>query len=194
MQLPEQIETERLILKHPTKPTFKLAEELYKVVDESRETLRKWLPWVDDTNSKEDEFANYLLPSKEKWENGIGFNYLIYQKETDKFLGIITLFNVEEKLQSGEIGYWISDSAAGNGYMQESVYALENTAFKNGINRIVIKNDTLNIRSANVAKRCGYTLEGIMRQDTWNRYRECLNDTNIWSKLKSDWKKDKKRD
>ena len=61
MQLPEQIESERIILKHPINPTFELAETLYKIVDESRETLRKWLPWVDKTNSPEDEFAVFFI-------------------------------------------------------------------------------------------------------------------------------------
>ncbi len=190
MKLPEQIEAQRIILKHYTKPTFKLAEDLFKIVDESRETLCEWLPWVDSTNSKEDEFANYLLPSQEKWENGVGFNYIIYKKETKKILGVVTLFNIKEKLQSGEIGYWLSDSATGFGFMQEAVRALEKIAFENGINRIVIKNDTLNFRSINVAKRCGYILEGVLRQNSWNEHKGCLYDTNIWSKLKSDWEKE----
>ena len=186
MQLPEQIETQRIILQHPAKPTFKLAKELYKVVDESRDTLSQWLPWVDETNSAEDEFTNYLVRCHERWEEGDGFNYLIYAKGTTLILGTISLFNVKEKFQSGEIGYWLSDSATGYGYMQEAVRALEKAAFDAGINRIVIKNDALNVRSANVAKCCDYILEGVLRQNSWNEHKKCLYDTNIWAKLKSD--------
>ena len=186
MQLPEQIETPRIILKHPTKPTFQLAEELYEVVDKSRETLCRWLAWVNETNSPEDEFTQYLVRCQKRWEKGLGFNYLIYHKETNKILGTICLFNVEEKIQSGEIGFWLSDTATGYGYMHEAVCALEKVAFENGFNRIVIKNEILNTRSANVAKRCGYILEGILRQDFWNEHEKCLSDINVWSKLKSD--------
>ena len=190
MQLPEQIESERIILKHPINPTFELAKTLYKIVDESRTTLRKWLPWVDKTNSPEDEFTGFFIGIYQKhWKEGSGVTYLIYQKETNQILGIVDLFHINEKNQSAEIGFWLSDSATGHGYMQEAVRALEKVAFELGINRIVIKNDTLNLRSAHVAKRCGYILEGIMRQDAWDDFHHCLRDTNIWSKLKSEWKK-----
>ena len=193
MQLPEQINSERIILKHPMKPTFKLAEELYKIVNESRATLREWLPWVDKTNSVEDEFTHYLVELNQKhWEEGRGFSYLIYQKETNQILGIVDLCHVEEKHQSAEIGYWLSDAATGHGYMQEAVHALEKTAFELGLNRIIIRNDTLNLRSAHVAERCGYVLEGVMRQDFWDDFHQRLRDTNIWSKLKSDWEKEQK--
>lgn len=193
MQLPEQIESERIILKHPIKPTFKLAEELYAIVDKSRNTLREWLPWVDKTNSVEDEFTGFLVGSCQKnWEEGCGFAYILYQKETNQPLGVVDLIHVHEKNQSAEIGFWLSDDAVGHGYMQEAVRALESEAFKNGINRIIIRNDTLNVRSAHVAERCGYVLEGVMRQDIWDDYHQHLRDTNIWSKLKSEWEKEQK--
>ena len=75
--------------------------------------------------------------------------------------------------------------------MQEAVRALETEAFQAGINRIIIRNDTQNLRSARVAKKAGYTLEGIMRQDAWDDYHKRLRDTNIWAKLKSDWEKER---
>lgn len=193
MQLPEQIESERIILKHPLKPTFKLAEELYAIVDKSRNTLREWLPWVDKTNSVEDEFTGFLVGSCQKnWEEGCGFAYILYQKETNQILGIVDLFQINEKNQSAEIGFWLSDSATGHGYMQEAVLALESEGFKAGLNRIIIRNDTLNMRSAHVAERCGYVLEGVMRQDIWDDYHQHLRDTNIWSKLKSEWEEEQK--
>jgi len=193
MQLPEQIESERIILKHPLKPTFKLAEELYAIVDKSRNTLREWLPWVDKTNSREDEFSGYFIGTYQKyWDEGSGSDYLIYQKETNQILGIVALCHIEEKHQSAAIGYWLSDDATGHGYMQEAVHALEKVAFQMGINRIIIKNDTHNLRSAHVAERCGYVLEGVMRQDIWDDYHQHLRDTNIWSKLKSEWEKEQK--
>ena len=73
--------------------------------------------------------------------------------------------------------------------MKEAVLALETEAFKAGINRIVIKNDTQNSRSMRVAEQCGYVLEGVMRQDAWDEYHQRLRDTNVWAKLKADWEK-----
>lgn len=193
MQLPKQIESERIVLKHPVKPTFKLAEELYAIIDKSRNTLREWFPWPDKTNSPEDEFSYYLMGFYQKrWDEGTAFGYIIFDKKTKRILGNINLCSVDEKNKSAEIGFWLSDKATGHGYMQEAVHALESVAFATGINRIVIKNDTDNIRSVHVAKRCGYVLEGVMRKDAWDEFHGRFRNTNVWSKLKSDWEKETK--
>ena len=182
-----QIESERIILKHPTKPTFQLAEEFYAIVDQSRKNLDEWLGWVHKTNSAEDEFLNFFINwSQKRWEEGTGFVYLIYQKESNEILGTVDLCHVDDKSQSGQLEYWLSDKAVGHGYMQEAIRALEDKAFQAGINRIMIMNDPQNVRSVHVAQKCGYTLEGVMRQNVWDGYHKRLADTNIWAKLKSD--------
>ena len=72
--------------------------------------------------------------------------------------------------------------------MQEAVKSLEKTAFEAGLNRIIIRNDTNNTRSVNVAKSCGYHLDGVMRQDKWSDIFQKFVDSNVFSKLKSDIK------
>lgn len=187
MEMPEKIVTERLILERPYPATFELAEEIFALVEISRQTLRLWLPWVDETNSAEDEFCNYLCSyCVNNWKNKSGFPYIIRLKETNGLIGGIDLMQVNDRTKSGEIGYWLSDSAVGFGYMQEAVHAVENKGFTLGLNRIVIKNDTQNTRSVNVALRCGYHLDGVMRQDRWNHVLQKLVDTNVFSKLKSE--------
>ena len=191
MKLPEQIEAKRIILTGLNNPSFEIAKQIYAVVDKSRNRLREWLPWVDRTNSAEDEYTNFLVEwCKAHWEAEEGFAYLIISKETKQILGCVDIFNISQKNISGEIGYWLSDDAEGNGYMKEAVCALENESFNAGINRIVIKNDTKNLRSVHVTEQCGYVLEGVMRQNAWDEYHQRLYDTNIWAKLKSDWKKE----
>ena len=145
------------------------------------------MPWVDKTLSAEDEFSNYLASySLNSWKNKSGFPYLIRLKETKELIGCIDLMAIDEQSKSGEIGYCLFDSAVGFGYMQETVKCLEKTAFEAGLNRIVIKNDTNNTRSVNVAKHCGYHLDGVMRQDKWNDITQKFRDTNVFSKLKSE--------
>ena len=189
MKLPEKIEAKRIILKRPI-PTFDLARVLYEIVDKSRETLREWQPWVDETHSPEDEYTHYLVEwCQSNWETEKGFAYLIEQKETGKIIGCIDIFHVSKENKSGELGYWLSNDAVGYGYMQEAVKALEKEAFEAGFNRIWLGNDTQNLRSVHVAERCDYRLEGVIRQEAWDEYHQRFRDTNMWSKLKEDWKK-----
>ena len=191
-KMPAKIESERIILTRPYPPTFKLAEEIFKKIDLSRNTLRDWLPWVDGTKRPEDNFTSWVVRQAKKWQEGKGFAYLIRNKETKAILGAIDLMSCDETHKSGEIGYWMSNDAVGHGYMSEAVRALENVAFQHGFNRIIIQNDTENIRSINVPKRCGYHLDGVMRQEKWDERWHSFRDTNIWSKLKSDWDAEQK--
>lgn len=82
----------------------------------------------------------------------------------------------------GEIGYWLSNTAEGQGYMTETVKALDNEAFKAGLESIFIKNDLQNLRSCHVAERCGYAFEKIVHKDTWNKFHQCFHNTVIWRK------------
>ena len=192
MDLPIKIETKRLVLKGLNEPSFELAKNIYRVVDSTRDSLREWLPWVDKTHTPEDEYTHYLVEWCQKhWDNKEGFAYIIIDKETDGLIGCVDIFNISEKNKSAEIGYWLAQSATGKGYMKEAVLALEKEAFQQDINRIVIRNDTRNLPSAHVAKRCGYVLEGVMRQNRWSEFHQGLYDTNIWAKIKSDWMRQK---
>ena len=187
-KMPQKITSERIVLVRPYPPTFKLAEEVFEKVELSRETLQKWLPWVPGTKTPEDEYTHWLVNwAQQHWNEGHGFAYLIRDKKTKAVLGAIDLMQVDEVNKSAEIGYWLSNDAVGHGYMTEAVRALESVAFKLGLNRIMIGNDTENTRSVNVPKHCGYHLDGVLRQDKWSEALQSFRDSNVWSKLKSEW-------
>ena len=188
MAFPEQIVTERLILKRPAPATFDLATKLYEVADKSRETLREWLPWPDKTHSPEDEYTHYLIEWCQKhWEEESGFAFIITLKESEEIIGCVDCCHISPKDKCGEIGYWLSKCHVGKGYMQESVQALQAAAFEWGLNRIYIRNDTLNSRSVHIPERLGYHLDGVMRQDCWDEVHQRFRNTNFWSLLKSEW-------
>ena len=192
IKLPTHIESDRITLDIPLEPTFELAEEIYAEVDFSRQDLLKFLPWPKSTNRAEDYFLYLANYCEQGYKDGVKFSYIIRSKETGKFLGIVDLIHIDNIHKSTEIGYWLSSHATGHGYMTEAVRALEKAAFENGVVRIVIRNATTNIPSANVAKNAGYVLEGVMRQSHIAVDSDELLDTNLWSKLKSDWEKEQK--
>ena len=194
LKMPEKIASERIILLRPFPPTFELAKEIFEKVELSRKTLRDWLPWVDGTKSPEAEYTNWLINwAQQNWNEGKGFAYLIRHKKTKAVLGAIDLMDYNEKHKSAEIGYWLSDDASGCGYMTEAIHALENVAFKKGLNRIMIGSDVQNERSMNVIKRCGYHLEGVLRSNMWDDRWQSFRDTLIGSKLKSEWLAEQKK-
>ena len=65
-----------------------------------------------------------------------------------------------------EIGYWCRRGETGKGYVSEGVAALAELALgRLGGARVEIRCDDLNLRSAAVAERCGFALEGILAND-----------------------------
>lgn len=65
-----------------------------------------------------------------------------------------------------EIGYWLRTSAWGRGYVSEAVQVLSRFAFEMlGANRVEIRCDPRNTRSAAVPTRLGFVQEALLRND-----------------------------
>ena len=192
-KMPRKIKTDRIILDGAYPPTFALATEIFEKALPSYNTLRQWLPWPDKIKRPEDEYKWLINSAQKHWEEGSGFAYVIRDKATKNFCGVIDIFRYDDKNKSAEIEYWLIDEAVGHGYITDAVYVIEKRAFETGVNRLQIRNDTRNVRSASVAKRCNYHLDGIIRAVAWADYFQDFRDENIWSKLKSEWDIEQKK-
>lgn len=182
---PRQILHGKRIVLVKAEKSFEMAKLHIAEVQDSLPELSPWLGWATPEYKIEDSYE-YLLGCNQKWEEGANFTYVITTEDIP-FMGTISVFNIKEKDKCVEIGYWISTKYAGNGYMQEAVSLIEKEFFGLGLNRLVIHTDVLNIKSANVAKKCGYILDGIQRQNNWVVAEERYRDTNTFSKLKSEY-------
>ncbi len=180
----ETIKGQRITLQKAVK-SFEMAKAHNQEVKKSLPELSPWLGWATEDYKIEDSYE-YLQGCVQEWEKGNEFNYMILD-ENKNFMGMISALNVKEKDRNLEIGYWISTTHAGNGYMQEAVKLLEKEFFGLGINRIVIHTDVLNKKSANVPQKLGYVLEGIQRQSLWNKKEQRFRDINTFSKLSNEY-------
>ncbi len=181
-----QLKGRRLILKR-TKPNLKIAEVMFKVIDENRNHLEPWFPWPKLTLKVEDSLK-YLFDKEEETKKGKKVEYGLFVN--NEYIGNISIFNIDEKNKSAEIGYWLSSSHTRNGFMTEAVKMLEKEAFEKwGLNRIQIKCDEKNKASFGVAKKCGYKYEGKLREDSFSEHFNGFRNTLIFSKLKSEYQK-----
>ena len=62
-----------------------------------------------------------------------------------------------------EIGYWLVREARGNGYAAETAHALADWALGLGAPRVHLVADVRNTASQAVARRAGFTQEGVLR-------------------------------
>lgn len=183
------IKTERLSLR-PLTPSFKLATELYNLIDRNREHFR-WIPLVN-IKSPEEEY-NWLLSVPQKWKDSKEAHYGIYLHGTNKLIGLVGVPALSWAHERAEIGYWLDAQYTGNGYVTEAAAAVQDMLFTLGINRIYIRANIKNKASWSVAKRLGFIKEGIHRQELWNAYTNEYEDIVCYAKLRSEWKTPRKK-
>ncbi|WIG57676.1 MAG: Acetyltransferase, GNAT family [Ktedonobacterales bacterium] len=141
------------------------AVDHYAAIDESREHCRPWLPWPDYYHSIEDS-RDYIARCRARWIVREDLSVGIFDVENGRFLGGSGLHPRNWDARIFEIGYWLRSSAEGHGYMSETVKLLTDYAFADlHANRVYIRCDARNTRSAAVAQRLGFVREALLRND-----------------------------
>lgn len=155
------------------------AEEAFAEIDQNRERLRDWLPWVDATRSPEDvrTFIERCAGS-----DGRQRSFGIY---VDGVLaGNIGLTLDEDN--AGEIGFWIAGAFEGRGLVTEAARALMRFGFERGLRRMQLTAAVENERSRSVAERLGMKQEGVLRKAGRIREDRYL-DLVMYSMLREEW-------
>ena len=181
IDFPNKIETKRLILR-AARPGDGAAVHL--AVQESQDFLKDWMPWAVNIPDAE---------GYEKWarENHISFTsrtnltMIMIAKESGKIVGGTGFHNLDWDVPSFEIGYWVHSSYTGRGYVTEAVEALTDFAF-NELNaeRVEIRCDANNERSAAVALRNGYHQDALLKNNRRHHVSNDLVSTLVFSKVK----------
>lgn len=131
--------------------------KIFNTLNDEREYMREWLPFVDATHAVEDtaNFVNHVLQTEDK-------QFTIYYE--DKFVGLVGFKDTDRTNKKTEIGYWLSQFAQGKGIMMKSVLRLLELAFTEmDINRIQIKVAVDNHKSRRIPEKLGFQIEGVER-------------------------------
>ncbi|HEU5318451.1 MAG TPA: GNAT family protein [Chloroflexota bacterium] len=162
IEFPEELHGRRVVLR-PYAPDD--AAALKDAVEESRESLRPWMPWWN-THQTLEESVDFCVRSRARWLLRENMNAGVWDRSTGRYLGGSGFHDPDWRVPKLEIGYWLRTSAVGHGYMTEAVQVLTRAAFEVlDANRVEIRCDSRNTRSRAVAERCGYVLEGTLRRD-----------------------------
>lgn len=143
---------------------------------------------ADYTRDSAREFLARSVASRDE-RNSLGFGLF----RGTVFIGSIGFVGFDWDVRKTEIGYWISASEEGKGIVSGAAGRLVGLAFEEmEMNRIEIRCSTENFRSAAVAERLGFTLEGVIRQSELRNGR--LHDFAVYGLLRSEWDQNRKED
>jgi RimJ/RimL family protein N-acetyltransferase len=180
LSIPESFESERLLIRAPL---WEDGVAVNEAIRESVEELYPWMPWAHNVPTIEDSESS-IRQSRLQFLERTDLRLLLILKETGQFIGSSGLHRIDWQARKFEIGYWVRTSCGNQGLITEAVDAITNYAIRElQANRIEIRCDSRNKRSARVAERLGFTLEGILRNDKCNTDGS-LRDTMIFSKVR----------
>ncbi|MFJ7841788.1 GNAT family N-acetyltransferase [Lysinibacillus sphaericus] len=140
-------------------------EELFALTDRSRETLREWLPFVDNVKTVKDT-EQFVRNAMQQYADHNGIQAGIYYD--GKLAGVIGYHQVNWQHKWTSIGYWLGNEFVGKGLVTNSMRAFIDFAFEYlKLNRIEVRVAVGNIRSRTIPKVLGFNEEGRLRDAEW---------------------------
>lgn len=154
-------------------------------VRESLSELKPWMVWATDDYS--------LAGCEENIREAIadfvtrkGLRYHFHDRSTGELIAASGFHAVDWEVPKMEIGYWCRSTKTGQGYISEGVHALKQLALAElGVVRLELRCDALNKKSSAVAERCGFKLEGVLKNEARAVSGE-LRDTCIYALTKGE--------
>ncbi|KAI0059547.1 acyl-CoA N-acyltransferase [Artomyces pyxidatus] len=130
-----------------------------------------------------EEFAKEMV---EKMTKNSSFFALAFDKETDAFVGQVSLMTMSARNRGGNLGIALTKEWRGKGIGTEIVQWMTAYGFKElGLHRVSLGLVESNVRALAVYKKIGYKIEGRAREACWlNGKWENLVDMSI---LEQEW-------
>lgn len=167
------------------KPEMYMAEEFFQLIDKNREHLSLFLDFTDKTKTVDDSKA-FIKQSIQQEAEGSNLVYFIADKE--QIIGCIDLHHIDPVNKKAEVGYWLSKEYTGQHIMIDCLDCLCHIAFTNyNLNKLILLIEETNLSSNQVAKKAGFSLDGIEREDIY-RHNNFVN-MNKYSLLKFEYVK-----
>lgn len=168
--------------------TLEDADAIFDIIDNQREYLQEWLPFVPYTVTSQDtkDFIQAIvdLPDDEREPT-----FTIRMGK--QIIGLIGFRDTDYINRKTEIGYWISSACQGQGIVTRATKKLCEYAFsKLLLNRVQIRCGVGNTKSSAIPKRLGFTFEGVAREAEFHPEGRYV-DLEVYSLLYSDWEEDK---
>lgn len=159
------------------------APAIYQLIQADRLYLRQWLPWVDYTQSVEDE-RSFIRSSQVQYQENRSISFAIWYQGT--IVGNIGFHPFDWSNRRVQIGYWLGSQYQGKGLMTRSCEALITYAFGQlKMNKVEIFCATQNTSSCAIPQRLGFTQEGIIREAEW--LYDHYVDLKVFGLLESEW-------
>ncbi len=147
--------------------------------------LQPWLPWIEGYDRS---FAQrFIRESVGSWAERRAFDFTVRPiEDLDRHIGNVSVWPTSVQNGVGEVGYWIRSDETGHGYGVEAAAVAVDVGFNElDLHKVVLRIAVGNIASEKIAKRLGFTYEGVLRDEV--KVGTQWLDHSSWSMLQSEW-------
>lgn len=175
----ETIDTPRLQLRVPRDGD---GPGVFASVQGSLDELIPWMPWATKAYAPEDAEA-WCRKARADFHAREQLQFMLFERSSSKHVGNIGAFKFNFDVPKCEIGYWLATNRTGRGYMSEALRSLSDYLLVvHAFRRIEVRCDAENVRSARVAERAGFTLEGTFACESRD-VNARLRDTRVYARV-----------
>jgi RimJ/RimL family protein N-acetyltransferase len=130
--------------------------------------IARWLDQVPQPYGL-DQAREYLAACRRGWEEGAGASFAVLDAAGDHALGSLGIRLADLPDGVAEAGYWTAREARGRGVATRALrLAARWILGHEGIERLQLRTDALNVGSQRVAEKAGFTREGVLRSLHYN--------------------------
>ncbi len=184
--IPDKFESNRLFLR-----PYRAGDGAmyFAVGQKNRQHLLRYESSNVILNAQNEQEAETLVQElATDWASRVCFFLGAWDKVSGEFVAQVYIGVVNWDTPEFEIGYFVDKDHEGQGYVTEAVRTVLEFVFNHlQAQRVSLRCNDTNLRSQLVAERCGFTLEGCLRQD--RRHADgSFSDSLIYGLLRGEWR------
>jgi [ribosomal protein S5]-alanine N-acetyltransferase len=161
--LPGSIESSRITIRR-----YQQGDGLavYSLIKFNRARLEDSFPKTTAFITNDERGELYVHRKIREWRDQKSFYFGVWHNQTNEYIGQVFLRNINWDIPRAELGYYIDKAHEGNGFMKEAIRSLIIFGYeKLKVNKLFIRVLSSNAQSSSLAETCGFTKEGLLRND-----------------------------
>ena len=142
-------------------------DPLFEAAIESTQHIHPFMPWCHPNYTRK-ESVEWVESREAAWQEGSEFTFVIYEIDSNEFLGSVSLNEFGRERHYANLGYWIRASRKGQSITTRAAkLAIQFRFTELKLSRIEIRSAVDNKASQRVAEKLGAQYEGMLRNRLW---------------------------
>lgn len=138
----------------------------FEMVQRNRERLADFFVGTVSRTKTFEEAQEFVEEMIRRTISRTYYPYVIIDDSNNCLVGFIDLKNIDWNIPKTEIGYYIDEAYAGKGIITQALgLVCEHCFDEKGFEKLFLRTHPQNISAQRVAEKCGFELEGTMRND-----------------------------